>query len=245
MARVAMSGWVSGSCGAISPTVVPCALRPDWHAACDRHRRSIRAFATATLSLQRSCDATIRPFFPDLVVDKKPGADLRLQQENLGGVLEQTKYPELRQHGLAYNYATPGEIVITSATFDPTLAIIHRTRCSRRTGTPDLRDLRFPAAARCAGPYLSGRAGAPSVSRTRRSPAVQPAPDRRDPRGHTTAHRTNASAACSLHRSRRSLALWRFRKSWFCSICATQNRQNSARQPNQSASRHARSGAVR
>lgn len=121
MARVAMSGWVSGA-------VAPSRLRL-YHVlfVVAATLMAVAVAAPSVLSqrpLYRSSavvqyDAAV---FPDLVIDGKPSDPLRQQQQNLGGVLEQSKYPELRQHGLEYRYPASGEIVIVSATFDPTLA---------------------------------------------------------------------------------------------------------------------------
>ena len=60
--------------------------------------------------------------FPDLVVDGKPGGALQAQQQNLGGVLEKTRYDTLRQYGLAYRYPAPGEIRVVAVARDATLA---------------------------------------------------------------------------------------------------------------------------
>lgn len=121
MARVAMSGWVSG-------TVAPSRLRL-YHVifVVVATLLAVAVAAPSVLSqrpLYRSSSVVQYDpaVFPDLVIGGKPSDALRLQQQNLGGVLEQSKYPELRQHGLAYTYPAPGQIAITSATFDPALA---------------------------------------------------------------------------------------------------------------------------
>jgi lipopolysaccharide transport system permease protein len=121
MARVATSGWVSGN-------VEPARLRL-YHIlfVIAATLMAIAVAAPSVLSqrpLYRS-NAVVRydpAVFPDLVVDGRPGEALLLQQENLGGVLQQTKYPELRQHALAYSYRTPGEIVVSSVAYDPALS---------------------------------------------------------------------------------------------------------------------------
>ena len=121
MARVAASGWVSGS-------VAPSRLR--LYHIIFMIAAAITAVAVAAPSVlsQRTLyrsSAVVRydpATFPDLVAGGKPSEALHLQQENLGGVLSQTRYPSLRQNSLAYSYPAPGEIAVIAVAPDAALA---------------------------------------------------------------------------------------------------------------------------
>ena len=121
MARVAASGWVSGS-------VAPSRLR--LYHIIFMITAALTAIAVAAPSVlsQRTLyrsSAVVRydpAVFPGIVEEGRPSEALHLQQENLGGVLSQTKYPSLRQHGLDYSYGASGEIVVTAVAPEPALA---------------------------------------------------------------------------------------------------------------------------
>ncbi len=72
-----------------------------------------------------TASATVRydpAMFPNLVADGKASDTLLAQQQNLGGVLEKTKYETLRQYGLAYTYPTASDITITAVGRSPQVA---------------------------------------------------------------------------------------------------------------------------
>lgn len=56
---------------------------------------------------------------PPLLADGKPTPLLQERQGNLGGILERTQYPSLRQYGLDYRYTAPHEITIVTAARNP------------------------------------------------------------------------------------------------------------------------------
>lgn len=60
--------------------------------------------------------------FTHLWNNNQPGQLLVEQQQSLGGVLRETLYPSLAQHGLRYEYPAAGQIKITAYAAEPALA---------------------------------------------------------------------------------------------------------------------------
>ena len=121
MARIATTSWISGA-------VAPSRLRL-YHVLfvllTTASAIAIAAPSVLTQPTLYQSSATVRYdplLFPDLVAGDTPGAPLVEQQQNLGEVLKQTRYPSLRQRGLAFDYPAAGEIVVTSTAFDAGIA---------------------------------------------------------------------------------------------------------------------------
>lgn len=66
----------------------------------------------------RSIGWSCNRFAPKL----RPTDALVAQESNLGGVLEKTRYPTLRQYGLDYRYLAPGQIQLVAVGFDAATA---------------------------------------------------------------------------------------------------------------------------